>query len=136
VRAQAQYSPDVLISGEQFGLGGLSSVRGTDIERPISGDKGIAATFEVTTPELVSGLRALGFVDAGYITNNNPNGANKPSSDRLASVGVGLRYAKGIWAVSADYGRLVQGSRVPLAINPSSPQRGDSRFYLTLSVRL
>jgi hemolysin activation/secretion protein len=136
VRAQAQYSPDVLISGEQFGLGGVSSVRGTDIERPISGDKGIAATFEVTTPELVSGLRALGFVDAGYITNNNPNGSNKPSSDRLASVGVGLRYAKGIWAVSADYGRLVQGSRVPLAINPSSPQRGDSRFYLTLSVRL
>ena len=28
-RGQFQYSPDVLISGEQFGLGGLGSVRGT-----------------------------------------------------------------------------------------------------------
>jgi hemolysin activation/secretion protein len=136
VRAQAQYSPDVLISGEQFGLGGQFSVRGTEIERPISGDKGVAATFEVTTPELMSGLRALGFVDAGYLRNNNPNGANKPLSDRLASAGLGLRYARSIWAVSLDYGRLVLGSRVPLALNSSSPQKGDSRFYLTLSVRL
>jgi hemolysin activation/secretion protein len=136
VRGQAQYSPDVLISGEQFGLGGLSSVRGTEIERPISGDSGIAGTFEITTPELASGLRALGFLDAGYIANNNPTSANKPSSDRLASLGVGLRYAKSIWAVSMDYGHIIQGSRVPLAINPSSPQRGDNRFYITLSVRL
>ncbi|MDB5912831.1 MAG: hypothetical protein JWP22_1506 [Ramlibacter sp.] len=136
VRGQAQYSPDVLISGEQFGLGGLSSVRGTAIERPLSGDSGIAAGFEVTTPELVSGLRALGFLDAGYISNNDPNGGNKPSSDRLASVGVGLRYAKSIWAVSMDYGHIIQGSRVPLVVNPSSPQRGDNRFYVTLSVRL
>jgi hemolysin activation/secretion protein len=35
----------VLISGEQFGLGGLDSVRGTDVERPISGDKGISAPW-------------------------------------------------------------------------------------------
>ena len=134
-RGTAQYSPDVLISGEQFGLGGLSSVRGTDIERPISGDKGISATFEVTTPELVSGLRAIGFVDAGYIWNNKPNGFNRPSSDRLASVGVGLRYVQGVFSASLDYGRLVAGSRVPLAVNSSSPQKGDDRWYINLAVR-
>ena len=134
-RALYQYSPDVLISGEQFGLGGLGSVRGTDIERPISGDKGVSATVEVSTPELLPGLRLLGFVDAGWIGNNSPNGTSKPESDRLASVGLGLRYFVGNFGVTADYGRIVLGSRVPLTINSGAPKRGDDRFYLTLSVR-
>ncbi|MEJ8839290.1 ShlB/FhaC/HecB family hemolysin secretion/activation protein [Ramlibacter sp. AN1133] len=135
LRSLYQYSPDVLISGEQFGLGGLGSVRGTDIERPISGDKGLSATLEVTTPELLAGLRLLGFVDAGWLWNNKPNGFNKPSSDRLASVGIGLRYAIGGFGASLDYGRIVQGSKVPLALNSNSPQNGDDRFYINLSYR-
>jgi hemolysin activation/secretion protein len=134
-RGQAQYSPDLLISGEQFGLGGLGSVRGTEIERPLSGDSGISGTFEVHTPELAAGLRLLGFVDGGYIANNEPNTGLKPSSDRIASVGAGLRYGIGQFAVSADYGRLVVGSRVSRAANPSAPRRGDDRVYLNLSVR-
>jgi hemolysin activation/secretion protein len=135
VRSLFQYSPDVLISGEQFGLGGFGSVRGTAVERPISGDKGVSTTVEVTTPELLSGLRLLGFVDAGYLWNNKPDGLTKPASDRLASVGVGLRYAIGSFGASLDYGRIVQGSRVPLALNTNSPQRGDDRFYVNVSYR-
>ncbi|ROZ72180.1 ShlB/FhaC/HecB family hemolysin secretion/activation protein [Ramlibacter sp. WS9] len=134
-RAQYQYSPDVLISGEQFGLGGLGSVRGTSIDRPMSGDKGVAGTFEVTTPEVMTGLRFLGFVDAGWLGNNSANGANKPSSDHLASVGLGLRFLKEPFAVSMDYGRLLNSSKVPLSLNSASPQRGDDRFYVNLSVR-
>jgi hemolysin activation/secretion protein len=134
-RGAFQYSRDVLISGEQFGLGGISSVRGTEIERPLSGDKGVSGTLELTTPELAPGLRLLGFVDAGYIRNNKPNGVNRPSSDSLASAGVGLRYARGVFAATADYGRIVNGSSVPLSVNSASPQEGDDRFYITLSVR-
>lgn len=134
-RAQFQYSPDVLISGEQFGLGGLGSVRGTRIDRPITGDRGLSATVEVTTPELASGLRLLGFVDAGWLGNNNPDGANKPASDRIASVGLGLRYAKEPFAASLDYGRLVTGSRVPSTLNSAAPRRGDDRLYANLSWR-
>jgi len=135
-RGQYQYSPDVLISGEQFGLGGLGSVRGTSIDRPITGDKGLSATFEVSTPELKPGLRLLGFLDAGWLGNNRPDDTKgKPSSDRLASVGLGLRYAGEPFAISLDYGRLVTGSRVPLAFNSAAPQRGDERVYLSLSVR-
>jgi hemolysin activation/secretion protein len=134
VRGQYQYSPDTLISGEQFGLGGLGSVRGTAIERPISGDKGLSATFEITTPETLPGLRLLGFVDAGWLGNNNP-ASPRPGTDRLASVGLGLRYGNGPYAVSADYGYIVSGSRVPLTLNSSSPQRGDDRFYVNVSVR-
>ena len=135
IRGQAQYSPDVLISGEQFGLGGAASVRGTSLERPISGDKGLAATIELSTPDIAPGLRFLGFVDAGWLGNNSPNGTSKPSSDRIASAGLGLRYGNGPFTVSADYGRLVKGSRVPLAFNSAAPQKGDDRFYVNVSVR-
>lgn len=134
-RGQLQYSPDVLISGESFGLGGLASVRGTSIDRPIVGDKGFAGTLELTSPELTTGLRLLGFMDAGWLGNNNPNGANKPASDRLASAGLGLRYANEPYALSLDYGRLVSGSRVPLVVNSAAPQKGDERLYINLSVR-
>jgi len=134
-RAQYQYSPDALISGEQFGLGGIGTVRGSEIERPISGDSGVAGTLEITTPELVTGLRALGFVDAGYLTNNDPNSLLKPGSDRLASLGLGLRYTQGSVALTADYGYIVLGSRVPLSVNSSAPKKGDDRFYINLSVR-
>ena len=134
LRGQYQYSPDALISGEQFGLGGLGSVRGTPIERPISGDQGVSATLEITTPELMPGLRLLGFVDAGWLGNNNPT-PPKPTTDRLASAGLGLRYGSGPYAVTADYGHIVNGSRVPLSLNSSSPQRGDDRLYINLAVR-
>ncbi|HYF42260.1 MAG TPA: ShlB/FhaC/HecB family hemolysin secretion/activation protein [Ramlibacter sp.] len=134
-RAAYQYSPDVLISGEQFGLGGLTSVRGSEIERPVSGDKGLSGTVEITSPEVLPGLRFLGFVDAGWIGNNRPNGANKPSNDRLSSIGLGLRYSNGPFAVAADYGRLLTGSRVAQAINSASPQKGDDKFYVSASVR-
>jgi hemolysin activation/secretion protein len=83
----------------------------------------------------VPGLRLLGFVDAGYLWNNKPNGLNKPSSDRLASVGVGLRYFRGKLHGSLDYAKLVVGSKVPLSINSGSPQDGDDRFYINLGVR-
>ena len=134
VRGQYQYSPDTLISGEQFGLGGLGSVRGTSIERPISGDKGLSATVEVTTPELMTGLRAIGFIDAGWLGNNNA-AAPRPSSDHLASAGLGLRYGSGPYSLSVDYGYIFSGSKVPLSLNSSSPQRGDDRFYINFSVR-
>jgi hemolysin activation/secretion protein len=135
VRSQFQYSPDVLISGEQFGLGGVGSVRGTSVDRPIAGDKGVFATLEITTPELATGLRLLGFLDGGWLGNNSPNGTSKPSSDSLTSAGLGLRYTKEPVAVSLEYGRLVTGSRVPLAVNSAAPQQGDDRFYVNLSLR-
>ena len=134
LRGQYQYSPDVLISGEQFGLGGLASVRGSSIERPLSADKGVSGTLELTTPELTPGLRVLGFVDAGWLGNNNPT-PPKPTTDHLASTGLGLRYSTGTYALSMDYGYIFVGSRVPLSLNSSAPQRGDKRFYINLSVR-
>lgn len=135
VRGNWQYSQDVLISGEQFGLGGTGSVRGTAIERPLSADKGLFGSLEVSSPELAPGLRAVGFLDAGFLWNNDPNGLTKPGSDHLTSVGVGLRYAAGPWVASVEYGRLLNSSKVPLALNAASPQRGDDKLYVNLGVR-
>ena len=139
VRGQFQYSADALISGEQFGLGGAASVRGTG-ERPIAGDSGLFASTEVSTKELMPGLRVLGFVDAGWLSNNNPNGNPKPSSDSLSSVGLGLRYSsnevsKAGFAVSADYGRIISGSLLPFVPNSGIPQAGDSKFHINFSAR-
>ena len=52
-RAQGQISDQPLISSEQFGLGGLDSVRGY-LESENVGDNGLAGTFELRSPNLAS----------------------------------------------------------------------------------
>jgi hemolysin activation/secretion protein len=133
VRGQLQYSAQALISGEQFGLGGATSIRGTG-ERPISGDRGVSATLEITTPEVQPGLRLLGFLDAGWLRNNNPNGTTKPASDQLASVGLGLRYATGSLGISAEWGRVVTGSALG-STNTAFPRAGDNKLHVNLTAR-
>jgi hemolysin activation/secretion protein len=134
-RGSFQYSGNVLIAGEQFGIGGLGSVRGTDLDRPVTGDSGLQGTVEVMTPEVLAGMRLLGFLDAGYVRNNKADGLTNPSSDGLASVGVGLRYTRGVVTAAIDYGYLFRGSRVPLSLNSGSPQTGDERLYVSVGIR-
>ena len=135
LRGAWQYSRDILIAGEQFGLGGVASVRGTDIERPLSGDSGLSGTVEASSPELVQGLRLAGFIDGGWLSNNKPTTGLKPGTDQLASVGVGVRYFRGPLAASLDYGYIVTGSKVPLTFNSSAPKVGDDRVYVSVSLR-
>ena len=132
LRGQVQYSPDALISGEQFGLGGSSSVRGTT-ERPMAGDSGALVSTELTTPELMSGLRLIGFVDAGWLGNNQIGGSGKPSNDSLSSVGFGLRYAVPNYSLTVDFGRIVTGSSVSTLVNSSLPQSGDQKLHIAVS---
>ncbi len=135
VKGQFQYSPDALISGEQFGVGGAGSVRGTG-ERPIAGDSGLFASTEISTKELIPGLRLVGFIDAGYLTNNNPNGNPKPAKDNIASTGVGLRFASPAgYSFTAEYGRVITGSSLPFVPGSSIPQVGDEKFHLNFTAR-
>jgi hemolysin activation/secretion protein len=128
-----QYSGSALISGEQFGLGGASSVRGTG-ERVLSGDAGAALVLELSTPELSRGLRLLGFVDAGWLASNNTAGSAKAASDQLASAGVGLRYSLGWLNVSADWGHIVTGAN-PAVTGVIVPKAGDEKLHLNLMAR-
>jgi hemolysin activation/secretion protein len=134
VRAQFQVASDALIAGEQFGLGGATSVRGTG-ERVLSADNGMQLSAELTTRELAPGLRLLGFVDVGWLGNRNPNGNPKPSSDSLSSAGIGLRYVQPSYSITADYGRLIGGSSLPFVAGSGIPQSGDQKVHINLSGR-
>ena len=134
LRGQFQLSGDALISGEQFGLGGASSVRGSS-ERALSGDSGLLLSTELTTREIMPGLRLIGFIDAGWLSNRNPNGNPKPSSDSLSSAGFGLRYTHPSFSVTADFGRIIGGSTLPYAAGSGIPQSGDQKLHVNVSTR-
>lgn len=134
LRTQFQWASDALISGEQFGLGGATSVRGTS-ERALAADNGLLLSTELTTRELAPGLRLRGFVDAGWLGNINPNGNPKPAHDALSSIGVGLRYTLSQLSVTADYGRLIAGSSQPYVAGSLLPQSGDQKLHVNVSAR-
>lgn len=94
----AQYSSDTLISGEQFGAGGVYSVRGFE-ERVISADSGVRASLEAQTGNRNSWVKDwlprvnfVTFVDAATLKVNRAPGA-PTTSPALASVGAGVRFA-------------------------------------------
>jgi hemolysin activation/secretion protein len=91
VKADGQHSDDRLISGEQFGLGGATSVRGYD-ERIASGDSGLTGSVELWSPPIKGSFRLLGFLDGGYRDIRNPS-PGEGGSDELLGFGVGLRAA-------------------------------------------
>ncbi len=103
-----QWSSARLLSSEQFGLGGESSIRGYD-ERIVNGDDGIAAQLELRTPTqhlvpfLHDSTQELVFVDAGRDWQRDPQQGEVNST--LASAGPGLRLQLGNYGtIKADYG--------------------------------
>jgi hemolysin activation/secretion protein len=135
VRSLMQFSPNALIAGEQFGLGGAGSLRGA-ADRVLTADRGLSSSLEIASPEWIPGLRVSSFVDAGWLNNNDANGAAQLSNDRLASVGLGLRYAiQNAFFVSVDYGRIVAGSALPLSSHANAPQKGSDKLHMNVSMR-
>lgn len=104
-----QVAGEALVAGEQFGLGGASSVRGFS-EREIAGDDGVRASVELWSPAVApAGARFLAFADAGRMS-SAPGGAG-PRRDTIASVGAGLRWSPGEHvALSVDVGVVVEGT--------------------------
>lgn len=128
-----QYTQDLLISGEQFGVGGADSVRGFT-EREVSGDRGVRMGFEVWGPDLgsrtgLAGLRLqpIAFLDAGWVRFNVAPGTI--TSQSIASMGLGLR---GSYARSAsyrfDYGYVLNGAQNTAGSNTATG-RGTWRLH-------
>jgi hemolysin activation/secretion protein len=95
-----QQTRDILISGEQFGIGGADSVRGF-LEREITNDSGYRGTAELYTPDFggktgIAGmrLRALLFADWGGVKRNRPSGGEM-HAQHIGSYGFGFRLARG-----------------------------------------
>jgi hemolysin activation/secretion protein len=108
-----QYTNDPLVPGEQFGIGGASSVRGFH-EREIAKDQGYSGSVEIYTPDLSKLVnvtsfqsRFLVFYDRGYVSLRNPAPGDIVST-QIDSIGPGLRITDGKkFSFSADYGLVV-----------------------------
>ena len=108
-----QYTNDPLVPGEQYGIGGATSVRGFH-EREISNDKGYSGSVEIHTPDLNKLLgvtsfqtRVLVFYDRGEVSRNNPLPAEVVNTE-IAGVGPGIRITDGKrFSFSADLGFVV-----------------------------
>jgi hemolysin activation/secretion protein len=132
-RLNGQWSDDVLIPGEQFGLGGHASVRGFE-ERAVSADSGLFASAELWTPPIrkLKNLRILGFIDFGYRDVNEISVPGERHHDTIASVGAGIRWQwKDAFNLSLDYGYVVDEADQA----STTADEGDDRFHLNLSYR-
>jgi len=124
---QMQMAKEPLIPGEQFGVGGATSVRGFD-EREVVGDYGWRMSAELYTPPIYYGVRLLGFLDSGWVKSKGPAPGGPPSSEQITSVGVGARWQ---WheTVSAqvDLANVIDGSPLRRA--------GTKKVHFNLFVR-
>jgi hemolysin activation/secretion protein len=109
--ANAQKTNDLLIPGEQFGMGGADSVRGY-YERETASDIGRRISLEGYGPDFGSWIggtwhaRALLFVDAARGHDNEPP---RSPEVRLGSFGVGLRANQGkSFAFRLDAARVTE----------------------------
>ena len=103
LRANAQYTRDNVVTTEQFGAGGISSVRGFK-ERAAYADSGVQGSLEVYTPAIAGHSRFVFFTDWAYLHNNNPL-PGEIGSDFIGSYGLGYRFydRAGGWNLSLDY---------------------------------
>lgn len=133
VAGNGQYTPDRLIPGEQFGLGGAASVRGY-AEREESYDAGFAGSFELYSPDLgplltipQTQVRLVGFFDGGYGYNLRPQLQSSEIADHsLTSSGAGIRLGFGSYfSFSLDWGYALDDSNS----SAESTRRGDHRIH-------
>jgi hemolysin activation/secretion protein len=110
---QGQYTNDMLISGEQFGIGGRGTVRGFN-EREVSGDRGFRASAELSAPALAlpferSQARFVGFYDVGA-TQRLHALPGEQEKEGVSSAGIGLRIADSRnYQLRADLARVIDG---------------------------
>ena len=119
-----QNSSDLLISGEQFGVGGSSALRGFE-ERSVTGDSGYEATVEWWTPPWQN-IRFLFFYDLASLE------LNEGEEYDLSSLGLGLRWSwKQQFSATVDYAVINEGGGPDDTIN----QDDDSKAHFNLIYR-
>lgn len=113
-----QYTTDALISGEQFGIGGVDSVRGFN-EREVLNDRGYRTSIELQGSDLSRffqvgqlQLRPVFFYDAASVQRNHPLPSEQKNS-AIASAGIGARTELGNnLRIRIDYATVLQGGGV------------------------
>ena len=103
LRMSGQYTKSNVVTTEQLGAGGMTSVRGFQ-ERVASADKGYVGSFEIYTPEFMQHARFVLFTDFARLVNNHHyNG--ELAHDNIASCGIGYRYydKQNGWSLALSY---------------------------------
>lgn len=107
IAGSLQHTTDLLVPGEQFGVGGIASVRGLN-ERELSGDKGARLSFEIRKPVTDNVVAAL-FLDSGRAWRNSPL-PGEVASAGATSAGAGIRY---FWqtnlSATVDFAHVLRG---------------------------
>ena len=124
-RLDAQVSSEPLIPGEQFGVGGMSSLRGFE-ERSVLGDSGTNIRLEAWAP-LVYTVQFIGFLDFANIELEDAQ-IGEDDDVSPASVGLGLRWS---WrqqlSLALDFGSITEGV--------GDQEDGDSKTHFSLIYR-
>jgi len=126
-----QETSDLLITGEQFGIGGMNSIRGFD-ERDVLGDTGYQINLELWLPSFSSyKIRPLLFYDFGRTETLDPfptGTTGLEAKQDPASYGGGLRYS---WRQSLnatlDVGYVTKEA--------GTTEKGDVRAHLNVFYR-
>lgn len=127
-----QSTHDALITGEQFGVGGATSVRGLQ-ERELTDDGGRASTGEIYTPNVCAFLpvamaqcTVLGFIDDAHLFQNAVQ-SGEAGHISVGSTGVGVRVTRGrAVGIQIDYGQV---------FSTSSPDlKGDRRLHALIAI--
>jgi hemolysin activation/secretion protein len=139
-----QMTRDMLIPGEQFGLGGADSVRGF-LERELTNDNGYRGTAELYTPDFGAKtgfanarVRALYFVDWGGLRRIRPGPAEN-QAQHIGSSGFGLRIARGNnFTLRVDYAMVFHqggGNRGTGVVGGEfqGEGKGDGRLHFSMS---
>ena len=127
VSLSGQQTSDQLISGEKYGVGGSSSVRGFE-ERSILGDSGMQFNIEAWLPAYTEyKIRPVIFFDSASV-DREFDSLNVLDED-LASLGGGVRWSwKNRLNISADLGYVITGA--------GNVDDGDVRLHLDMFYRL
>lgn len=128
-----QYTNDLLIAAEQYGVGGADSVRGFG-EREVAADYGVRAGLELWAPAVTMDawrMIPLVFVDAAGVKRNSPL-AGEIAQQNIASAGLGLRIAVGRQLSGRlDWGYVTQGVAAPAGTSVNGAKTGDSKLHGT-----
>jgi hemolysin activation/secretion protein len=132
-----QQSSDRLISGEQFGIGGLYSVRGFD-QRSLLGDSGYQSSLELWMPGFgQSTFRPIVFYDFGSVELNTPLISETPSLN-ISSVGAGIRWSIiNKFNLILDVAYVTDGAEEINKVAPSSEfaEKGDVKGHIDVFYR-
>ena len=123
-------SSDRLITGEQFGVGGSSSVRGFE-EREFRGDRSQSLSLQMWAPPIQFGIRFGAFVDYARVENNDPV-EGEFDSETILSVGPTVAWqGRKNFFMQAGYGYVLDGGESPEALT----REDDSKFHISAGKR-